>query len=160
MAKIIPFKAVRPTRDKVGLVAARPIKVILLKNVNREWITILLVFYILLILVINTIRIITGEERYNLVKNRYLEFKEDGIFIQDEKPCYYVYKIVNRHNQEFNGIIAATSAEDYENNVIKKHEDTIANREETFKTYLKTVGFNAEPVLLTYPDNDVISVYY
>ena len=39
---------------------------------------------------------------------------------------------------------------------IKKHEDTIAYREKTFKTYLQTVGFNAEPVLLTYPDNDVI----
>jgi uncharacterized protein (DUF1015 family) len=41
--------------------------------------------------------------------------------------------------------------------VIKKHEDTIAKRELTFKTYLQTVGFNAEPVLLTYPDNAVIS---
>jgi len=33
----------------------------------------------------------------------------------------------------------------------------LAKREETFKTYLKTVGFNAEPVLLTYPDNTIIS---
>ncbi|MCK5401865.1 MAG: DUF1015 domain-containing protein, partial [Flavobacteriaceae bacterium] len=55
------------------------------------------------------------------------------------------------------GIIAATSAEDYENNVIKKHEDTIEYRENIFKDYLKTVGFNAEPVLLTYPDNSIIA---
>ena len=68
-----------------------------------------------------------------------------------------MYKIVNRHGQEFSGIIAATSAEDYENDIIKKHEDTIAKREETFKTYIQTVGFNAEPVLLTYPDNAVIA---
>ena len=93
----------------------------------------------------------------NLVKNRYLEFKEDGVFVQDEKASFYVYKIVNRHGQEFNGIIAATSAEDYEKDIIKKHEDTLAKREKTFKTYLKTVGFNAEPVLLTYPDNTTIS---
>ncbi len=79
------------------------------------------------------------------------------MFIQDDKPSFYVYKIVNRHNQTFNGIIAATSAEDYENDIIKKHEDTIESREETFKSYLKTVGFNAEPVLLTYPDNNKIA---
>jgi len=82
-----------------------------------------------------------------------LEFKEDKIFIQDKEASYYIYKIVNREGQVFNGIIAATSTEDYENNIIKKHEDTIEYRESIFKDYLKTVGFNAEPVLLTYPDN-------
>jgi len=41
--------------------------------------------------------------------------------------------------------------------VIKKHEDTIEYRENIFKDYLKTVSFNAEPVLLTYPDNKTIS---
>ncbi|MBT8296190.1 MAG: DUF1015 domain-containing protein, partial [Gramella sp.] len=55
------------------------------------------------------------------------------------------------------GIIAATSVEDYENNVIRRHEDTIAHREELFKEYLKVVGFNTEPVLLTYPDNLIIN---
>ena len=101
-------------------------------------------------------KVVTGEERYKLVRNRYLEFKEESVFVQDKTPCYYVYKIVNRYNQVFNGIIAAASAEDYENNLIKKHEDTIESRVETFKSYLKTVGFNAEPVLLTYPDNPTI----
>ena len=99
---------------------------------------------------------VTGKERYSLVKNRYLEFKEDGIFVQDNKPSLYVYKIVNKYGQKFAGIIATTSAEDYENNIIKKHEDTLTNREQIFKTYLQTVGFNAEPVLLTYPDNSII----
>ena len=100
---------------------------------------------------------ISGEARYNLVRNRYLEFIEDGIFVQDETACYYVYKIVDRDKQAFNGIVATASAEDYENDVIKKHEDTIEHREIIFKEYLKTVGFNAEPVLLTYPNNGVIA---
>jgi uncharacterized protein (DUF1015 family) len=68
-----------------------------------------------------------------------------------------VYKIVNREGDVFNGIVAAASIEDYKKDVIKKHEDTIEYRENVFKEYLKTVGFNAEPVLLTYPDNDTIS---
>ncbi|SHJ04740.1 DUF1015 domain-containing protein [Aquimarina spongiae] len=157
MAKIHPFKAIRPTRDKVSLVASRsyesytaferdsrmdynPYSFLHIVNPGYKY-----------------QKEISGEERYKLVRNRYLEFKEDEIFVQDETPCYYVYKIVNREQESFSGIVAAASTADYENNVIKIHEDTLQHRENTFKEYLKTVGFNAEPVLLTYPDNDTIS---
>ena len=157
MAKIIPFKAVRPTRDKVSLVASRSYQTY--TQAEREARLDYNPFSFLHI--INPgykyDQEITGTERYSLVRNRYQEFKEDHIFIQDKKPCYYVYKIVDRDNQVFNGIIAAASAEDYEKNVIRKHEETLAYKENVFKEYLKTVGFNAEPVLLTYPDNEVIS---
>lgn len=156
MAKIHPFKAVRPTRDKVSLVAARsyqsytqderearldynPFSFLHIVNPGYKY-----------------HKEISGKERYRLVRNRYLEFKEDAIFVQDNSPCFYIYRIVNREQQVFTGIVAAASTEDYQNNVIKKHEDTIEYREQIFKEYLKTVGFNAEPVLLTYPDSDII----
>jgi len=157
LAKVIPFKAVRPTRAIVGLVAARPYDSYTVDERESRMDYNPYSFLHIVNPGYKYDQVITGEERYKLVRNRYLEFKEDGIFVKDEAPSYYVYKIVNRHGQEFNGIIAATCAEDYDNNVIKKHEDTIAKREETFKTYLKTVGFNAEPVLLTYPDNATIA---
>ena len=157
MSKILPFKAVRPTRDKVSLVASRSYQSY--TQAEREARLDYNPFSFLHI--VNPgykyDKEISGEARYNLVKNRYLEFKEDGIFIQDQSPCYYIYKIVDRDNQEFNGIVAAASVEDYNKNIIKKHEDTIASREVIFKDYLKTVGFNAEPVLLTYPKNNTIS---
>lgn len=157
MAKIIPFKAVRPTRDKVSLVASRSYQTY--TQAEREARLDYNPFSFLHI--VNPgykyDREITGVERYQLVRNRYLEFKEDDIFIKDPKACYYVYKIVDRDQQVFNGIIAAASAEDYEKNIIRKHEDTLAYKEIIFKDYLKTVGFNAEPVLLTYPDNQVIA---
>ena len=157
MAKIIPFKAVRPTRAIVGLVAARPYQSYTVDERESRMDYNPYSFLHIVNPGYKYAQEVTGKERYKLVKNRYLEFKEDGVFVQDEKPSFYVYKIVNRHGQEFNGIIAATSAEDYERDIIKKHEDTIARREQTFKTYLQTVGFNAEPVLLTYPDNAVIA---
>ena len=157
MAKIIPFQAVKPTRDKVSLVASRsyqsytqeeregrlnynPFSFLHIVNPGYKY-----------------AKEISGEARYQLVKNRYLEFKEDGVFVKDNKPSFYIYKIVDRDKQTFNGIVAAASVADYQNDIIKKHEDTIASRETVFKDYLKTVGFNAEPVLLTYPDNDAIS---
>lgn len=156
MAKIIPFKAVRPTRDKVSLVAARSYQSYTKDQLEARLRDNPFSFLHIVNPGYRFDKEISGIERYSLVKNRYLEFKEDIIFVQDEKPSYYVYRIVDRENQEFNGIVAAVSAVDYENNVIRKHEDTIENREVLFKDYLKTVGFNAEPVLLTYPDNSVI----
>ncbi|MCK0157169.1 DUF1015 domain-containing protein [Cellulophaga sp. F20128] len=157
MANIKPFKAVRPTRDKVSLVASRsyqsytqaerearldhnPFSFLHIVNPGYKY-----------------DKEISGISRYQLVKNRYLEFKEDGVFEQDEKPLFYIYKIVDRNKQVFNGIVAAASVLDYQNNLIKKHENTIAKRELIFKDYLKTVGFNTEPVLITYPDNKTIT---
>ncbi|WP_370390894.1 DUF1015 domain-containing protein [uncultured Winogradskyella sp.] len=157
MAKVIPFKAVRPTRAIVGLVASRPYDSYTVDERESRMDYNPYSFLHIVNPGYKYDKIIKGEERYKLVRNRYLEFKEDGIFNQDKAPAFYVYKIVNRHGQVFSGIIGATSAEDYENDVIKKHEDTLAKREETFKTYLQTVGFNAEPVLLTYPDNSTIA---
>ncbi|MUU76864.1 DUF1015 domain-containing protein [Winogradskyella endarachnes] len=157
MVNIIPFKAVKPTRAIVGLVASRPYQSYTLDERESRMAYNPYSFLHVINPGYKYAQEVTGEERYKLVRNRYLEFKEDGVFVQDEKPSFYVYKIVNRQGQEFCGIIAATSAEDYEKNFIKKHEDTIAKREETFKKYLQTVGFNAEPVLLTYPDNCVIA---
>jgi uncharacterized protein (DUF1015 family) len=157
MAKVIPFKAVRPTRAIVGLVASRPYDSYTVDERESRMDYNPYSFLHIVNPGYKYDKIIKGEERYKLVRNRYLEFKEDGIFNQDKAPAFYVYKIVNRHGQVFSGIIGATSAEDYENDIIKKHEDTLAKREETFKTYLQTVGFNAEPVLLTYPDNSTIA---
>ena len=157
MANIIPFKAVRPTRDKVSLVAARSYQSYTLEQRESRLRDNLFSFLHIVNPGYKYDKQISGEARYKLVRNRYLEFKEDNIFVQDENPCYYVYQITDRDQQVFNGIIAAASAQDYENDIIKKHEETIEYREVIFKDYLKTVGFNAEPVLLTYPDNETIA---
>ena len=144
MAEIKPFKAVRPTRDKVSLVAARsydsytteqrearlrdnPFSFLHVVNPGYKY-----------------SQVIEGEKRYNLVRNRYQEFKEDGVFMQEQTPCYYIYKIVNHEGVAFTGIIAAASTQDYEKDIIRKHEDTLEYKEEIFVKYLKTVGFNAE----------------
>ena len=154
MAKIIPFRAVRPTRDKVSLLAARSYDSYTAAQIDSRLRDNPFSFLHIINPGYKYQKEISGELRYNLVKNRYQEFKEDKIFVQDEKPSFYIYKIVNRDGIEFNGILAAASAQDYEDDVIKKHEDTLEYKEIIFEKYLKIVGFNAEPVLLTYPDNN------
>lgn len=158
MAKIIPFKAVRPTRDKVNLLAARSYDSYTAAQVESRLRDNPFSFLHIVNPGYKFQKEISGVERYGLVRNRYEEFKEDGIFMQDEKPSFYIYKILNRDGLEFTGIVAAASVQDYEDDVIKKHEDTLEYREMVMKEYIKTIGFNAEAVLLTYPDNTDLEV--
>jgi uncharacterized protein (DUF1015 family) len=156
LAKIIPFKAVRPSRDKVGLVASRPYQEYSVEELKFQLDHNPYSFLHIINPGYKFHEDISGDKKFRLVKNRYSEFKEEGIFIQDEHPCYYIYETQSRH-QKYCGIIAAASVEDYENDIIKKHEDTISHRERLFKDYLKIVGFNTEPVLLTYPDSELVN---
>jgi len=156
MAIVKPFKAVRATRDKVAMVSSKPYEIYTPEMRNAK-----LAFNPFTFLhVINPgykyqKQNIFGELRFKLVHNRYLEFKEDKIFTQDKIPAFYIYQ-KNTTTKSFCGIIAATSVADYHNKVIKKHEGTLKKRELLFENYLKNTGFNAEPVLLTYPDNEEI----
>lgn len=90
--------------------------------------------------------------RFKSVHTKYREYKDEEILKQETAPVFYLYEIQSK-NKTFTGIIAGTSIADYQNNVIKKHEDTLAYRVEYFKDYLHQTGFNTEPVLITYPDN-------
>lgn len=158
MAKIKAFKAVRPPRDKVYLVASRPYytykKKILEAKLRSNKFTFL--------------HVINPEfqkndrtepnsvERFQKVKDKYDEFLDLGYFFKDEKDSFYVYR---QQYQGFDclGIIAGVSVEEYLNGKIKIHEHTLTKREETFKMYLDICNFNAEPVLLTYEDNPKIN---
>ncbi|NER17594.1 DUF1015 domain-containing protein [Spongiivirga citrea] len=156
MAKIIPFKAVRAPKHKANLVPSRSYEDYDFRDLEAQLAYNPFSFLQIINPGYKFHKNVSGAERFQLVKNRYLEFKEDKTLIQDEQPCLYLYKIKTRNNS-FCGIIAGTSSQDYKDDLIKKHEDTLEKREQLFTQYLKTVGFNAEPVLLTYPDNDQIA---
>ena len=136
MAIVKPFKAVRPSRDKVALVSSKSYEAYTPAELGAK-----LDFNPFSFLhVINPgykfHQEVSGEERFQLVHNRYLEFKENQIFIKDKIPAFYIYEKIEAH-QSFCGIIAATSVKDYVNNVIKKHEGTLSKREQLFENYLK-----------------------
>jgi len=152
MSKIAPFKALRPVRDKVHLVATRPYysykKNVLKAKLEDNPYTFL--------------RIINPEfnseektkpntkERFELVKDKYKEFISEGILIKDSQAHIYIYR-QTKNGHEFTGIVAGASVQEYEDDLIKKHEATLTSREAMFTNYLDIVGYNAEPVLLSYP---------
>lgn len=151
MAVVKPFKAIRPTKDKAFFVASRSYE----EYSTEELQAVLQYNPFSFLHIINPgfkfEKNVTGKERFHLVHNRYLEFLEDNIFLKDEEASFYLYQIEKGDFKSL-GFFCACSVEDYRNDVIKKHEDTLEHREELFADYLHTVGFNAEPVLMTYPD--------
>jgi uncharacterized protein (DUF1015 family) len=158
MAKIIPFKAVRPATDKVALVTCR-----MYDDYSSAELAAWLSYNPYSFLhVINPAythsQKITADKRFKGVTHKYNDFKKDNVLIKEEKAIFYLYEIQTKTNT-FTGIIAGTSIEDYKNNVIKKHEDTLQYRVELFKDYLHQTGFNTEPVLITYPDSTEINTF-
>ncbi|WP_412464000.1 DUF1015 domain-containing protein [Flavobacterium mekongense] len=158
MSKIIPFKAVRPTPDKVALVTCRNYD-----DYSSAELAAWLSFnpYSFLHVIHPAYMYsqkITLDKRFKGVAHKYQDFKDDGIFIQEEKAVFFLYEIQTK-TQSFTGIVAGTSIEDYKKNVIKKHEDTLQYRVEYFKDYLHQTGFNTEPVLITYPDNETLNAW-
>ena len=156
MAKIVPFRALRPTRDKVSLVTSRSYEDYSAAEFASQLDFNPLSFLHVLNPAYSNQQKIPFEKRFKQVHQKYKEFKEEHILVQDQKPGVYLYKIVSK-NHSFTGIIVGTSVEDYNNNHIKKHEDTLEYRVDLFKDYIKYAGFNTEPVLMTYPDTFAIT---
>jgi len=158
MAKIKPFKAVRPVPDKVALVTCRTYD-----DYSSAELAAWLDFnpYSFLHVIhpaYANAQKVSWEKRFKAVANKYQDFKHDQILIEEEHPVFYLYEIQSK-GHTFTGIIAGTSVKDYQNNIIKKHEDTLQYRVELFKDYLHQTNFNTEPVLITYPDSVAINTF-
>ena len=157
MAHIQPFKGIRPVRDKAHLVASRAVNLYKARILNAKleenpftFMHVVLPEY--------------GDKastkpntpgRFKLVRKKFESFLKEKILIQDKQESFYIYRQV-KGKYSYTGIIAGASIDDYLNGAIKKHEQTLTKREETFKTYLEVCGFNAEPVLLTYKSDSKV----
>jgi uncharacterized protein (DUF1015 family) len=95
-------------------------------------------------------------ERLRKIKSRYVEFRQNGYFLQDTKPVYYIYR-QETPDHCYTGIIACSSVNDYEQGVIKIHEQTLTDREEKLKEYLEVCDYNSEPILFCYPDHALLN---
>lgn len=157
MANIKPFRAIRPVRDKVHLVATRPYysykpNVLKAKLEDNP--------YTLLHIInpeFNRLKRTeaNSNERFELVKAGYTSFQEKGILIQDPEAHLYVYR-QTCPDRSYTGIIGGADVEEYLSDHIKKHEATLTEREGVFTRYLEIVGLNAEPVLMSYEGTDRI----
>src|SRR4051812_13018575 len=120
MATVLPFKALRPTNDKVHLVASRSMDGYNTYELKDKLAGNPFTF----LHVINPDfedgkRTRPGsKERLAKIKKRFKSFIRENVFRKDEKPAYYIYRQIKEGN-EYLGIIACTSIDDYMNGVIK-----------------------------------------
>ena len=80
----------------------------------------------------------------------------DGTFITDEDKAYYIYALTMDGRTQ-TGIVACASIDDYQNNVIKKHENTRADKEIDRITHVDTCSAQTGPIFLAYRANQVIN---
>ena len=79
----------------------------------------------------------------------------DGTYIQDEKPCYYLYELTMQGRSQ-TGIVACASVDDYLSGVIMKHENTRAEKEADRIRHVDTLSAQTGPIFLAYRTDDAL----
>ncbi len=158
MALIKPFVCIRPCQEKAAHIAALPYDVYnrreAAEEVAREPESFL--------------RIDRAETQFDDSVDMYApevyqkahdllwEMIERGEFVTEDKPCYYIYELT-RDGRAQTGIVACASIDDYENGIIKKHENTLAGKEEDRIRHVDACDAQTGPIFLAYRENARIS---
>ena len=150
MAVLKPFKAVRPREDMAARVAALPYDVM-----SSAQARVMVEGNPYSFLHVDRAEIdldpsvdIYSEEVYEKAASNLRKMKEDGILIQDEKPCFYIYRQIRKGKAQ-TGIVGCASIDDYMENRIKKHELTRADKEADRIHHVDTCDANTGPIFLT-----------
>lgn len=157
MSILKPFKAVRPTADKVKDVACRPYDVLNSKEARAEAEGNPASFYHVIKPEIDFSDDVDpyGEAIYKKGRENYEALKSSGTMVQDETEKFYIYQLIMDGKKQ-TGIVGCCAIDDYFNNVIKKHELTRPDKEEDRKNHVRHGKINAEPVFFSYPHVDAI----
>jgi uncharacterized protein (DUF1015 family) len=79
----------------------------------------------------------------------------EGVLVRDEKPCYYLYRLIMGEHRQI-GLVAAASVPDYDTNRIRKHEFTRPDKEDDRVRQVDTLNAQTGPVFLTYKHDTTI----
>lgn len=93
---------------------------------------------------------------YDKAKELLWNMVEDGSFVSDQEKAYYVYELTMDGRSQ-TGIVACASIDDYQNNVIKKHENTRADKEEDRIRHVDTCDAQTGPIFLAYRSKQEIN---
>lgn len=158
MAVLRAFKAVRPTKNLAHKVAALPYDVLSSEEAKAIACNNPYSF-----LHIDKAEIdfkedvyIYDKKVYEKARDNLYDFIKKGIFIEENKPCLYLYRLTMDGRSQI-GIVGCTSIDDYLNNIIKKHEHTRQDKEEDRINHVDYCNANTGPIFLTYKDNEEIN---
>jgi uncharacterized protein (DUF1015 family) len=151
MSLILPFKAVRPQQKFVFQVAALPYDVMTReegqKAVSGNALSFMHVEKSEIDVPDNTKS--NDDLIYQTAKRNFIDMRVKGILIQDESPCFYIYR-QQMGSQVQTGIVGLMSAAEYDAGKIKKHELTRQDKEEDRIRHVDTVNAQTGPVFISY----------
>lgn len=153
MAIIKPFKALRPRKELAEQVASRPYDVLNSQEAKKEAAG---NHYSFLRITKSEIDLPEGidihsQQVYDKAKANLEMFIQNGALYSEQKPCYYVYKLVMNGKSQ-TGLVCASSVDDYFKDVIKKHELTRPEKEKDRIDHMRTIRAQTGNVFLAYRD--------
>ena len=157
MARIKPFKGIRPPKELVEQVESRPYDVLDSEEARAECEGNEKSLYHI---IKPEIDFAPGTSEYDprvyeKARENFIKFQRNGWLVQDRKEQYYIYAQTMNGKTQYGLVVGAYSG-DYTSGVIKKHELTRADKEEDRMKHVRINNANIEPVFFAYPDNDVL----
>ncbi len=157
MTTIKPFKALRPKSQFAAEVASKPYDVLNSAEAREETKNTPLSFLHITKSEIDLPSTADSHspEVYQKAKENLNAFIKNGILFQEEKPEYYIYTLIMKGRKQ-TGLVAVSSVDDYENDIIKKHEFTRPEKEQDRINHIATSGAQTGNVFLAYRNNKLI----
>jgi uncharacterized protein (DUF1015 family) len=93
---------------------------------------------------------------YSQAKANFSALQRSGVLVRESEPCIYVYQQqMGSHVQR--GIVAGCHVDDYDRELIKKHEKTRKDKEDDRTRLIDTISADTGPVFLTYRDQAAVT---
>ncbi len=155
MAKVKPFRGIRPPKEFIEEVASRPYDVLNSEEARAEAEGNPKSLYHI---IKPEIDFEPGTDEhdpkvYDKAVENFRSFREKGWLVQDDCDHYYIYAQTMDGRTQY-GIVIAANVHDYVNGVIKKHELTRRDKEEDRMKHVRINNANIEPVFFAFPDNE------
>ena len=157
MAKVKPFRGIRPPREMVTEVASRPYDVLNSEEARAEAEGNPRSLYHI---IKPEIDFEPGTDEhdprvYGRAVENFKAFRDNGWLVQDDKEHYYIYAQTMDGRTQY-GIVVAANVDDYMEGRIKKHELTRRDKEEDRMKHVRINNANIEPVFFAFPDNEAL----
>lgn len=152
MVRIKPFAAVRPPKELVEEVAARPYDVLNSAEAKAEASEKSLLHITKPEIDFEPMPDEHSQVVYDQAVKNFKSWQEKGWLVQDSKPCYYIYAQTMNGKTQY-GLVLCAHTDDYSEGKIKKHELTRKDKEDDRMVHVRIQNANIEPVFFSYPDN-------
>ena len=158
MAKVKPFRGIRPPKELVEKVESRPYDVLNSEEARAEAGDNEMSLYHI---IKPEIDFPEGTSEYDprvyeKAAENFQKFQDNGWLVQDDKENYYIYAQTMNGKTQY-GLVVGAYVDDYMTGKIKKHELTRRDKEEDRMKHVRVNNANIEPVFFAYPDNKVLN---